>query len=378
MSNRDFLDNADRDSRVARHAPIVPAGEIGPEKSDEVARAFVARCKLRGLSMSQRTQALPAAVAVLEDVSSFCDDCRRDAMPREKRDALCRAIVAWLEQDGRAHELKQPAGFVQTTPAKRLVGLAWRTGQMACIGLAEAEQGVGATTTLRAIAAGGFPVIPRAVLAEVDGDTCKSGPLRFALHLAANGGRSAALRRPTLRQLADKLAGSIVLVDNAHRCKPQALADLVSLNESGIAIVLVGEPELERRLGDELDPVMRALDARIGLRTALIPGEQASGDGPPHASPAWISVDELRAMFGLPKIRLAGDALRLLLQLALYGRGRLHGCRHHVQLAAAAVRAAGRSEITAADLHGVGAAVTGRRRPVATPGAPEPRKAAAG
>ncbi|MCC6360397.1 MAG: ATP-binding protein [Phycisphaerales bacterium] len=366
MSEKDFIGGAEQESRIARHSPVIPPGPIGPEKSDEVARAFVDRCKVRGLSMSERTARLPAAVGALEDVSAFCDDGRRDALPCEKREALCRAIAEWLEQDGRAHELRKPAGLVQLLPGKRLVGLTWRTGQMACIGLATAEQGVGATTTCRAIAAGGFPIIPSAVAVEVDGDTCKDGPLRAALYRAASQGRSATVRRPTLRLLAEKLRGVTVLIDNAHRCKPGALSALVSLNESGVPIVLVAEPELERRLADDLDPVMRALDARCGLRVELLPSELAGGgDGSHRGAAAWAGIDELRSIFSLPKIKLANDALRLLLAIALYERGRLHRCRHYVQVAAAAVRAAGRDTIGEGDLRAAGAVVGGRRHSTA-------------
>ena len=108
---------------------------------------------------------------------------------------------------------------------------------------------------------------------------------------SADGGRAAAatrqeladILRTFLRSLAPLDATCVVIVDDAHRLSPEAIAEIGGLSSAGtgesglLAFVLAGAPDL---LDSLARPEAQALDARIAVRATLEP--LASADVAPY------------------------------------------------------------------------------------------------
>jgi len=371
--HKDFIGRAEQEARVLRYSRMIPEGRISLAVVDDI----VDLVRNYARSWNFTNAAIARAVGTSQTyISNLFDASTRDKIPDDSRDGLVRALNTWIENEGRKREILRPSNFVMTGPARRLVATGVMTIQIGCIGVANGGPGIGKSETCRWIGSGECPKISGAVAIELASDEGRGPAVRERIFEAVRGRRTQ--RRPMVRHLVDRLRGrSLLIIDQAHNLKDSALLDLQSLHDAaGLPILLVGTQAIDDRTSDDDDPLFGQLSSRIGIRTDLVPASLDGDDGTKATFREWISLDDLRRMFELEKIKLSDDALRMLLEIALFQKGALRRCKYLVTAAAAAVRGANRSAITAADLIAAGAVVTGKRTAPRRRAAADSRKAA--
>lgn len=266
----------------------------------------------------------------------------------EKRDGLLRAINRWIEADHQARQVRAPRGFVAIAPAKRLMSAARNCHAAGVMGLAVGPAGIGKSFTIPAIQA----ELPGTPAVRVDRDSRSASGLLRAIDDAARMTKRSRVR-VSLADLARLAARRLLIVDQAHDLKDNGLRALMDLHDqTGIGILLIGTKALNRRLLDDEDVEFGQLSSRIAFRVELLPEALPSGGMP---AKQWLTVDELRRIFNLGKLKVHPDAARMLLQIACFGVGHLRRAGHVLRLAAALAQKDGQGGGTVMPAHVEGA-----------------------
>lgn len=269
-------------------------------------------------------------------------------------DRIIRTIDKWNDQQERKETAPKPAGFVRTTVAGKMYGVARWIQQIGAIGLIHGPAGSGKTITLKAIAA----ETPGSVYVCINTAGQRKRPVLIAL--------ASACRIPGLQLTADAIfeqlvtllkdTGRLIIVDEIHklagRQNDEALHVLRDLHDAtGCPMLWAGQTNIHSYLkqGKVRFEPLDQIDSRIKFRldiTAIV-NQEDGGDG-------LYTVDDIRKWIdaqGL-KLKVADDAVRYMQMVAnTPGMGGLRTCDGLIRVAVAVAR--NDAPITAEKLRGI-------------------------
>ena len=252
------------------------------------------------------------------------------------QDGVLADLDRWLEGRIKADQVKRPTGFVRTTIARRIAGVAAATCKLGGIGMVFGESGIGKTLALQAVAA----ERPGAIYCQLDVTRAAPGSLLLAI---AEAMKAKAVKRATVNTagkrydlLREALQGSnrLLIIDQVHRlCSggtgDKALYTLADLHDvTGCPMLWAGTIDLvaylERRELAGQEPLAQ-LRRRIAISLDLM--EEAAPSGSPGSDrpgQKLFTVEEVRQVLAQSKLKLTDGALRYATDLAnLEGQGHL-------------------------------------------------------
>ncbi|MBK8914192.1 MAG: AAA family ATPase [Phycisphaerales bacterium] len=277
-------------------------------------------------------------------------------------DRLYRQLNAWAAEVCRERTTQRASGrFIMLAPAARLRKAARSCRALSDLGVAFGPPGIGKTEAARFVAGE-----LNAVYVRVGSDCRQARGFRRAVAGAVRG-RGPLIGPVSTAVLSESLrdCGRMLIVDQAHDLADDALRVVMDIyDEANAPILLIGTVALVRRVSPEADLLFGQLSSRVGLRVDLLPELRLSGgDDDGGRAAQWISADELRQIFETPRLRIAPEAMRMLLRVANSAVGLLRVAAKMVAKAGVFARQrAGEDElatITVADLDRAGALVGG-------------------
>jgi len=340
MSRNDLFNKTEHEARVLRVTGMLP--ETGPLTDKHIAgvQDDASRyLKEHGVAYAD----LAAAIGENQTyVSNFFTGAA--AMAVKTRDRLARAIVTYLEEDYRHRSARLETAFVQTVVAKRLFNLARNVKATRDMGVGYGPAGIGKTACAMALT----QELPGTIYIRVT-KACRSeaGLLRKIWSALRRTHRQ---RRnpPGFDEVADELRGTgrLLILDQAHDLKDPAFRLLMDLHdECELPILLLGTIDVRNKVKADNDPHYGQFSSRVGPRINLLKEftEATAGRGQ-----QWLTIAQIRAMFRTGKLKLSGDAARMLATIALTRIGCLRAAQRIYKWAERSASAEGATEITLA------------------------------
>ncbi len=341
----ELFDQLARDARRLRVGQALPEdGKLTPEQIQAVQADLKFMLEQPGVTRLSVTDALGKGFARTSlwrflKANPLDDDNRADV------DRIARGVNRFIETIARRSHSKLPAGFVETSAARKMLVVVEKCIELCAIGLIVSDAGRGKSMTLEAAKG----IWPGTLLIRVR--QASKSPTGLARQLAD----ALELRCRTLAgsqvqtRVIDALAGTgrALLIDEAHQLKHEALEFLRDVHdETGCPIILAGTVRLADAVSDA-QMFFGQFASRIALRLDLTEqlAAEAGGDGGPKP---LHNVDEIRRLYASDKVRFSDDGLILLQRIAnVPGLGGLRLCSKVVQVAASAARANGAETIDA-------------------------------
>lgn len=228
---------------------------------------------------------------------------------------VAKRIQEWMDRDARKRSGPKQEGYVATAVAKRILTAIQFTAEEGGIGIVYGPAGVGKTVTARAYSE---KINPSAIYVRVcEGATTARGLLRLLCgELRIEG---STWKVVALEGLRNKLGGSgrVILIDEAHRLEFDAMEvvrDLADMTEC--PVVLLGTAKIINRIDDGLRATRNWITDQFGSRVAIRQdlaqalGKSGGGDK------LLFTVEEIRAIYRLDKVKLHSQAGRFLASLA--------------------------------------------------------------
>lgn len=254
-----------------------------------------------------------------------------------------RAMLTHIQHQCGAEDVPWPSHLVETEAVKYMVRSIDAVHRLRAIGVIAAPAGFGKTTVLEAVAT----KKPGTILVRVlPSNSTPVGLIKLICHAIDQP-----YRRSTEALLAslDKLRGSkrLMLIDEAHRLRPQALEVVRDFCDAGVAIVLAGAPQLIQMINDteQGSQFYSRCASVINIGDYISPEGGEGGRATP-----MITVEDVLRICAADKLTFTGEAQDLLFRIAnAPGLGSLRTCQRLVQMVAQ-VPAARTRPITEADL----------------------------
>lgn len=327
---------------------MLPEGPLTDRKRDEIVDALAGLMKEYKLSQADVAKGVGSSPTYINNLLTDSGN-----LPAATRDRLLRDINGWVDRECRARENKRPDDFVLTRVAERLIDVARRLTERADMGLCYAPAGCGKSTTIEAIVA----EIPTAVAVLVDRDARSPTGLLTKIYNAVS--RKKLSRRASLAEVVEKFrkpervaTHNLLILDQAHKLSDASLSMLADLHEEArCSVLLVGTVDLLKRVSSDDEPDLGQISSRVGMRINLAP--ELAGKAPVgglRTIKQCFTVDDIRKLFHRGRLKLHGDAARMLCQIANGHRGTLRRVVRLYDWAETAARAKHAGEITVAHL----------------------------
>lgn len=310
------------------------AATITPATAAEVLRHVLNYKREKGLTVKQLARGVGVAEGTMSPVLA-------GKYPGNSNQIIL-DLDRWLEDQRKIDSAPKPASFVWTSVARSIETIASATVKLKTIGLIYGPEtsGLGKTTALQAIAAersGCILVTIDKVKANVTGVLG-----RICEQLRISDGPNNAM---VYDRICSLLTGTsrLLIIDQIHNLcgskKDLPFHVLAELHEK------TKSPQLWAGTSDVVGYLKRGqikgqeplsqVRSRIGICRDLTQPLRAAGPGPGSAGDGQLyTIDEIRAIFGRNKMRLAADAARYLLRLAnLPDSGALRTCKNLVIMA---------------------------------------------
>ena len=344
-------------SRLADADRELLAGEIPPSSGSlsplarhemtQAVRAYLARYEI-AIGDAAARAGLDAATAkvTLE---------RRSGNADFSLDAALFRLNQFVSDDAKAREVEKSArtgAIAHTVTVLKVRAAIQQLSRFADMGIVVGAAGLGKTASMLA-AAREFPWFFHisitnssrsigAMLNRVRRAVCPHEPEKQRVAFDALVAR---LRKP--RGVACRY---VLGIDEADRLTPRALRELCSIHDAAeCSVLLVGATSLKSRVSDDEDPLFAQISSRVGLRVDL--NREILARGPNGRGARYFTIDDIRAAFRSPKLKLHSDAARLLMEIANeLGKGHMRRAARIFQWACAVARHHSRDTITADDV----------------------------
>lgn len=299
-----------QDARVRRYVPMVATD--GPLSPGDIAKL----CAALDAYMAERKLSDKDVARAIGSTATYVNNLRNQsaALPAATRDKLWRDVRNWMETEARAAERERPEDFVPTSVARKITNICARLATRSDMAVAYGPAGIGKSKTAEKLIAD----MPDAVLVRVN--RLNRTPARLLASVARALTRRRNVGALRYEAVVDRLrkpdsvkARAILIIDEAHKLKPEAM-ELVRdiFDDSKCSVLLLGTVDVKRMVASDSDPEYGQMASRVGLRVNLAPELRPGYKG----GKPLIHVDEIRAMFEREKVRLHPAAARWLAQLA--------------------------------------------------------------
>lgn len=348
-SNKQF-DRLMDGQRVLGASRVLREGEeVTREAAERVIANLHAFTKRIGVSAAYVARSLGIAGSTLSQVLSwkYAGDWQ----------SIVVDVDRWLEEELRRESAPRPARFVQTEVAREVFTVAEIAAKLKTIGLVYGPSGIGKSLALQAVAADK----PGAVYVSIESaGTSPLGVLESisrALRVDPGMGSSQRIIAHRIKQTL-KGTSRLLIIDEIHKLTERkhdtsfhVLRDLFDQTDRAPQL-WCGTTDLmqyfDRGAKSGREPLAQ-IRRRIGVRRDLLQRTRAGGGGDPGggggAAPLF-NIDEIRAVFGRGKMRLAPDAERYLTMLANLPDGGGLGACYNLVVMATEINA-GRAMLTA-------------------------------
>lgn len=246
---------------------------------------------------------------------------------RKDADKHIRTLNNWVEQHARRQAATLAHGFVTTTHvARQMFTIARIVRENATMGLAVGPSGIGKTACAKAL----HDKYSGSICFRVIRDYRHAfGVIRaLARQVGVTNPRSKALQELTRMERVLKTlehTNRLIIVDEAHQLADSGIETLRDVHdETGCPILLVATKDLADRIRRNADPDHGQLYRRFDIIYSLVKGRQLhlGGDNKP-----LFTAEDITAMYNEQGVRLAGDAVDYLLDVANdLGRGSVGRC----------------------------------------------------
>lgn len=333
------IDRLTDQARIKGAARMLPENcspeDVTPHLASEIIRHLKLYKTEKELTLKQIARGIGMTESVISQVlgGKYAGDAR----------AVLIDLDRWLDDQMKIDLAPKPASFVWTSIAREIETIANAAVELKTIGLIYGPEtsGLGKTTSLQAIAS----ERPGCIFVTVDkvAANCSGllGQICAALRISYSHNNAYCFQR-----VCERLGGTsrLLIVDQIHNfCgsrhdKPfYMLADLYERTKApqlwaGTSDIVT---YLRRGQAKGQEPLSQ-IRSRIGICRDLTQRMRTGGgaDGSGGTGAALYTTDEIRAIFGKNKMRLAPDAARYLLRLAnLPDSGALRTCKNLVVMA---------------------------------------------
>lgn len=311
------------DDRVLRHAIPLPPAKDGPlmdEQHTRIAEAFRQFLDRIGISQSEAARKISGVAA--STISQYLSGTYRGDL-----DAVGRRLNRWMEQEGRARDVRVELPYVRTSVAeaiRKVITVTIEQGKMAAI---VAPAGSGKTKVVQLTAED-----QDGVYIYCDEDLTPSA-LYHQLALAVKVNTTLVSRGAAAlkRAIVDKLKGTNrpIFLDEAHLLPPKVFAGLRSIyDQTGCPIIFVGAYEIIGRV-DDRSSGRGQLSRRCYTFNALEHFSSVEGGGPGGSAAGGglgrplYTLDEIRQVFAASPLKLTDAAFEMLWAIACLPS---HGC----------------------------------------------------
>ncbi|MCC6910010.1 MAG: AAA family ATPase [Phycisphaerales bacterium] len=334
-----FIERLSDGARIkGRYARMLPDNR--PPTDDEIARAVNA---ITAWMQSKRLSNKDVARQLGEGFAASTISQVINNKYNGDRAGKLRRILDHMQRQLEADELPGKAGVVQTTAVRRMVRAIESVHRAGAIGVIAAPAGFGKSTVLEYVAA---KTQGSVLIRVVQSNTTPVGLIKAICHAI-----NVPYRRSTEALLSslDYLRGTrrLLLIDEAHRLRPQALEVVRDFRDAGTSVVLAGAPELINLINDTGagSQFYSRCAAVLNLNDFIQPGDGTGANLTP-----MITVEDVMMICAGDELRFTGEARELLFRIAnAPGLGSLRTCQMLVQMIAQ-IPAARTKAITEADL----------------------------
>lgn len=315
---------------------------LTPQEIEQVARDFKRWAKEHRRSFASVSKSLGEGFSPTV-LSTFSNSIYKGDAER-----IARAVNAYMEREGRTADVVKPAGFVTTDVAERILAVVYAAVHARAMGLITGSAGVGKTMTLKAAA----QMYPGAIYLRIaQAERRTTGMLTSLATELGVPGRSSVSK--IYRLLVEALKGSArpIIIDEAHKCLPDALEALRDLHdEAEVPIILAGTINVKKNVDDysaHFGQFSSRIVARVDIAEQMV---SPRGKGPRQL----FSEAEIRRLFEGGQLRLTDDAVDYLVDLAnTPGHGHLRLVVRMVELASMAKTVASSGRIDARVLRAI-------------------------
>lgn len=318
---------------------MIPEGKdvdaVTPEITAEVIRQVLHYRREKDLTLAHIAKGIGVKQSTLSQILS-------GKYPADGRQKIL-DLDRWLDDQRRIDLAPKSSNFVWTSVARKIKAMAQTAVELQTIALVYGPEtsGLGKTTALEAIA-GDMAGCIMITIDKVDATTM--GVLRPICQRLRIGYSDRAAY--CVARIAEAILGTsrLLIVDQVHNLcgarNDKPFYVLAELHERTKAPQLwAGTSDvnayLHRRQASGVESLCQ-VRSRIGARADLTQPRRRNGTGGPgtEGDGQLYTIDEIRAIFGKDKMRLAPDAARYLLRLAnLPDSGALRSCRNLIKMA---------------------------------------------
>ena len=319
------------EDRVLTAAWMLPAdGPLSDEQRRDAMENFVRYIKMHLVQVFEvaRQVGKPTAAIIRELMGGHY---------RAEADESIRRLNMWIEQDARRRASTPRTTFVETKVAKDLFAVARIVREQSTMGMAVGASGIGKTHCAIALR---DKFVGTVYVRVMRGSHTASGLLSAiagALDVRIAGAAWSRKRRTQLERVIDTLtdSGRLVMIDEAHKLSNDAIELLRDIHDTtACPMLLLATKDLHDRIVQDADPDHGQVYSRFGVVVHLALGHDMGSGGKP-----LYSIDDIRALYNEPQLRLATDAARYLTDLSnRLGEGSLRRCKALVVNAARRAR----------------------------------------
>lgn len=251
---------------------------------------------------------------------------------RDGSDEHIRKLNMWVEQHARQRAAQLSDKFVTTLRvAKSLFGVARLVHENATMGLAVGPSGIGKSRCAIALHE---KYVGSIYIRIINGYHHAKGitmALAGALRVRSTKSRISDQQHQTqLESVIAILQNShrMLFIDEAHKLENRAIEVLRDIHDcAGVPVLLLATQDLKDRIERDATPDKGQIYSRFDVTYPLTEGfDVADGGKPLH------TMDDIRALYNEPSLKLSPDAGRYLLQVAnALGEGSLRRCKRLVQ-----------------------------------------------
>jgi DNA transposition AAA+ family ATPase len=331
MSRDELSDLMHGEDRVLTAAWMLPAdGPLSDEQRRDAMENFVRYIKMHLVQVFEvaRQVGKPTAAIIRELMGGHY---------RAEADESIRRLNMWIEQDARRRASTPQTTFVETKVAKDLFAVARIVREQSTMGMAVGASGIGKTHCAIALR---DKFVGAVYVRVMRGSHTASGLLSAiagALDVRIAGAAWSRKRRTQLERVIETLAdsGRLVIIDEAHKLSNDAIELLRDIHDTtACPMLLLATKDLHDRIVQDADPDHGQVYSRFGVVVHFALGHDTGSGGKP-----LYSIDDIRALYNEPQLRLATDAARYLTDLSnRLGEGSLRRCKALVVNAARRAR----------------------------------------
>jgi len=265
---------------------------------------------------------------------------------RANADEHVRRLNLFIEQHARARAASLTDRFVNTKVANDILAVARLARENATLALCIGPTGIGKSRCAMAV----HEKYPGSIYLRINHGSRQpkglAGVLAEQLGVRTGSGIRDKQHRTQLERCIAALRNShrLLIIDEAHKMTNEAIELLRDIHDStGAPAVLLATKDLHQRILRDADADHGQLYSRFDVIHHLTEGRDVNSGGKP-----LYSIEDIRALYNEPPIRLASDAAKYLQDVAnALGFGSLRRCK--TLLSNAARRARKRQDVAAGD-----------------------------